>query len=100
MVVGVGVAWWWCWAIVIVALAMMGLLALSHRLYRWFIKKRGLFFSLRAIPLHWAYFLYSGLTFGADALRFLMKSWTKPALGASVLKRTLSLKSVQSEKSK
>jgi glycosyltransferase involved in cell wall biosynthesis len=100
MVVGVGVAWWWRWAIVIVGLAMMGLLALNHRLYRWFIKKRGLFFPLRAILLHWAYFLYSGLTFGAGALGFLMKSWTKPTLGASVLKRTLSVKSVQSEKSK
>ena len=100
MVVGVGVALRWRWAIVIVGLAMMGLLALNHRLYRWFIKKRGLFFSLRAIPLHWAYFLYSGLTFGAGALRFLMKSWTKPTLRASVLKRTISVKSVQSEKSK
>lgn len=97
MVVGLGVAWWWRWAIVVVGLAMAGLLALNHRLYRLFIKKRGWLFALRAIPLHWAYFLYSGSAFGIGVLRFLMKSWTRPGLGASDLRP---VKPVQSEKPK
>ncbi|BCA55523.1 hypothetical protein W02_26630 [Nitrospira sp. KM1] len=79
MVVSLGIVWWWPWAIVITALSIVGLLALNHQLYGFFIKKRGLSFSLRAIPLHWVYFLYSGLAFGAGALRFLMISRTRPA---------------------
>jgi len=41
------------------------LLLLNFNLYRFFRRKRGWFFLVRAIPLHWFYFLYSALTFGA-----------------------------------
>lgn len=100
LVGGLAVAWWSRWAIVVVGLAMAGLLALNHRLYRLFVRKRGWLFALRAIPLHWAYFLYSGLAFGIGLLRFLTKSWTRPAFRDSDLKGALSVKSVPSEKAK
>ena len=100
LVAGLAVAWWWRWAIVVVGLATAGLLALNQRLYRLFVRKRGWLFAFRAIPLHWAYFLYSGLAFGIGLLRFLTKSWTRPAFRDSDLKGRLSVKSVPSEKAK
>ncbi len=39
------------------------LLGLNFDFYRFLIQKRGLGFALKALPLHWLYFLYSGLTF-------------------------------------
>ena len=39
------------------------LLVLNHGFYRFLARKRGLGFTLKALPLHWLYFLYSGLAF-------------------------------------
>jgi GT2 family glycosyltransferase len=36
---------------------------LNHRLYIFLLKKRGLFFAIRSIPLHFLYYLYSGISF-------------------------------------
>lgn len=46
----------------VVALGI-ALLALNWDLYKFFWGKRGLFFTLRAIPLHWFYYLYSSAVF-------------------------------------
>jgi len=52
-----------------VAAAIMAsvLLFLNRDLYRFFKRKRGWFFLLCAIPLHWFYFLYSTITLGIVA---------------------------------
>jgi len=39
------------------------LFALNLDLYKFFMKKRGIFFMLKTIPWHWFYFFYSGLAF-------------------------------------
>ena len=39
------------------------LLGLNYSFYRFLAEKRGIGFALKAIPLHWLYFLYSGLAF-------------------------------------
>ncbi len=44
------------------------LVTLNARLYRFFLKKRGLWFTVRVVPWHWFYFLYSGMG-------FLMGTW-------------------------
>ena len=44
-------------------LCTVALLALNIDVYRFFWRKRGLWFAVRSVPLHWAYYLYSGLTF-------------------------------------
>lgn len=50
------------------------LIWLNAALYRFFITKRGVWFTIRVLPWHWLYFLYSGLAFGLGILRFtLMK---------------------------
>jgi GT2 family glycosyltransferase len=46
------------------------LLALADlELWRYFIRLRGVWFTLRAAPLHWLYYLYSGAAFAFAAMR-------------------------------
>ena len=54
--------------------AVMGLMLffLNIRLYRFFLEKRGLRFTVLAIPWHWLYFLYSGVAFGIGTLRYFV----------------------------
>ena len=47
------------------------LLVLNLRLYRFFASRRGLWFVLRAIPLHWFYYLYSGSAFALGVVMWL-----------------------------
>lgn len=47
------------------------LVALNFRLYRFFLKKRGLWFTAQAVVWHWFYFLYSGVAFGIGTLRYM-----------------------------
>lgn len=46
------------------------LLALNAPLYRFFWRKRGLWFAIRTIPWHWLYYLYSGVAFALGLVRF------------------------------
>ena len=55
-----------CWA--------AGLLWLNRDVYRFFRQKRGLKFTLMAIPWHWLYFFYSGVAFVLGTLRFYIRS--------------------------
>lgn len=51
------------------ATGLAGLLFwLNLNLYRFFYRKRGLFFVLRAIPLHWLYYIYNAISFGCGLL--------------------------------
>jgi len=49
----------------------MLLLMLNRDLFLFFYRKRGFWFMLRAIPLHFLYFLSSGLAFGVVYLRHI-----------------------------
>ena len=46
------------------------LLWLNMKIYRFFYRKRGFVFSIRAIFMHWLYYLYSGLAFIGGALLY------------------------------
>jgi glycosyltransferase involved in cell wall biosynthesis len=48
--------------------SLMITIALNHRFYRFLARKRGLWFAIRAVPLHLAYFLYSGASFVAGCV--------------------------------
>src|SRR4029078_1075487 len=39
------------------------LLFLNRDFYGFLLRRRGLWFALRAIPVHWLYYLYSAITF-------------------------------------
>jgi glycosyltransferase involved in cell wall biosynthesis len=57
----IGAAWPPAWSVA-GALAL-ALLALNRQLYRFFAARRGGFFALRAIPMHWLYYFYNGVSF-------------------------------------
>jgi hypothetical protein len=50
------------------------LLALNVPLYRFFYRKRGAWFALRAVPCHWLYYVYSGLAFGIGTIRYRLSA--------------------------
>jgi len=69
-----GVGWWWRDAFIVAGTFILALLALSARLYRFFMQKRGWWFTLRVVPWHWLYFFYSGLALGIGIVRHLCVS--------------------------
>jgi len=44
-------------------LSLLITLALNHRFYGFLARRRGIWFAIRAVLLHLAYFLYSGASF-------------------------------------
>ncbi len=44
-------------------LSALGLLVLNRDLYAFFARQRGVMFAMKAIPLHWLYYLYACLAF-------------------------------------
>jgi len=46
----------------------LALVWLNLDLYRFFYRKRGLWFALKVIPLHWLYYLYNAVSFGAGTV--------------------------------
>ncbi|MBK5281958.1 MAG: glycosyltransferase [Nitrospiraceae bacterium] len=70
--------------LLLVGAVVMGLMLfiLNVRLYRFFLEKRGLRFSVQAIPWHWLYFLYSGVAFAIGTvchLAYRDRGFGKPA---------------------
>ena len=55
-------------------LAIAGaLLILNRRLYAFFLRKRGLWFTLAALPWHWLYYLYNSLSFTLGTLSYFLR---------------------------
>ncbi len=71
-------AWWWSGAIVVAGVLSLSLLALNVPLYRFFQRKRGLWFTLRVVPWHWFYYFYSGLAFAIGVMRYLFSGRRLP----------------------
>jgi len=53
------------------AISLLITIALNHRFYRFLARKRGLWFAIRSVPLHLAYFLYSGAAFVVGCVKAL-----------------------------
>ncbi len=58
-------------AVVAALAAALGLLAVNFGFYRFLARKRGWWFALRAIPLHWLYYLLCGVGFVVGSFRAL-----------------------------
>lgn len=69
------VAWWWPGAVAMMGVLGLALCLLNFPLYRFFWRKRGLWFAIRTLPWHWLYYFYSGLAFALGTVRAL---WQKP----------------------
>jgi hypothetical protein len=48
--------------------------AMNHRLFRFFARCRGSAFALAAIPMHLLYFFYSGIAFGMGTFLFATRA--------------------------
>jgi hypothetical protein len=69
---------WWdarAWSLGVVPLSV--LLVCNRRLYAFLLRERGPWFLLRVLPLHWLYFLYSGLAFAGSILVSTLV-WRRP----------------------
>ena len=65
-------SFWQPLAIVAAGVMALILLILNASLYRFFLRKRGLRFTLQAIPWHWFYFFYSGVGFALGVARHII----------------------------
>lgn len=61
----------WYFPLLVTAIAILCVLIyLNLSVYKFFWKKRGLFFTVRVLPWHWLYYLYSGLAFAIGTGRY------------------------------
>jgi hypothetical protein len=51
------------WSYLLIVIWIVILLGLNWKLYHFFSKQRGLFFTMRAILWHWFYYFYSSVAF-------------------------------------
>jgi GT2 family glycosyltransferase len=58
---------------VAIVLVVAGLLLLNRDFYGFLLRRRGLWFTLRAIPLHWLYYFYSAVTFAVVNLQWRLR---------------------------
>ena len=72
----IGVVQWEGFLVIAGALILL-LLLINAPLYRFFRQKRGLFFTIRVIPFHWGYYLYSGLAFAIGLVGYIRKIITR-----------------------
>ncbi len=57
---------------------MIILFILNWDVYRFFLNKRGLGFTLKVIPFHWIYFVYSGMAFASVYISTKIRSLLTP----------------------
>jgi hypothetical protein len=63
LIIAPGLALFQWGALELCAGAVFAVIVLNRDLYVFFLRERGLFFTLAAIPLHLLYFIYGGLTY-------------------------------------
>lgn len=62
------------WSLAVSGLCVAALLWANRRFYGFLVRRRGAWFALRAIPLHWLYYLYSVAAFGLGVLAHLARA--------------------------
>ncbi len=58
------------WLLYLAILSTIVIIVLNWDFYRFFVNKRGLYFTIKILPWHWLYFLYSGLAFSIGFARY------------------------------
>lgn len=80
----VGTFWWSGFFAIAVFLGCL-LLTINFPVYRFFLEKRGFWFTLRVIPWHWFYFLYGGLGFAIGTINHLLHLYYNPISNISTV---------------
>ena len=60
---------WWTNALWGALAQFVLFLVINAHVYRFFLRKRGLWFALRVIPMHYQYYFYGGVAFAAGMVR-------------------------------
>jgi len=68
-----------------IILLTLSLLALNHRVYRFFLEKRGFVFALAAVPTHWFYYFYSGLAWACCCAAHFASGLRTPSAAPTVI---------------
>ncbi|MGB5961010.1 MAG: glycosyltransferase family A protein [Coleofasciculaceae cyanobacterium] len=71
-------AFWSSGFLVLAGVLSLLLLVINASVYRFFLQKRGVWFTVRVIPWHWLYFFYSGLTFIVGTIRYNYRKLFSP----------------------
>jgi glycosyltransferase involved in cell wall biosynthesis len=77
-------SFWWIGCLGITLLCCLLLLALNFPVYKFFYEKRGLIFTLKALPWHWLYYMYSGLGFVVALIRYYSLNHWLPKVSSFV----------------
>jgi len=62
-------SFWHPLALALAGVMALMLLILNAPLYRFFLRKRGIRFTLQSLPYHWLYFFYCGVAFAVGTVR-------------------------------
>jgi glycosyltransferase involved in cell wall biosynthesis len=77
-------AFWWTGFLALAGVLSLALLVLNAPVYRFFLDKRGFWFTLQVIPWHWLYFFYCGLAFAIGTANYHVRQWLSPTSNLSV----------------
>lgn len=64
----------WNVSLTVFAMLVLALAILNWPVYLWFARRRGFWFAMRAVWLHWFYYFYSGCAFVAGAITHYTES--------------------------
>lgn len=70
LLIGVGWASWRPKSLLVAGFFALFLFLINMPVYRFFLRRRGLWFTLKVIPWHWLYYFYGGLAFLLGSLRY------------------------------
>jgi glycosyltransferase involved in cell wall biosynthesis len=66
-------AFFWPGILALALFFVFMLFIMNRRMYLFFYSKRGFYFTVKVVPWHWVYFLYSGMVFGIGLIQFKIK---------------------------
>jgi glycosyltransferase involved in cell wall biosynthesis len=64
---------WNQWFLVGAVIGLLPVIGWNHKLYRFYYEHGGTRFCLRAVAMHWLYYIYSTIAFGAGCLKYLAR---------------------------
>ncbi len=82
---GLGV--WRPWALAGAATGFAIVTVVNWDFYQYFFKRRGIWFTLRVVPMHWLYFLYCGFGAGVGTLQHVLSNEKRAGAPATVTGR-------------
>ena len=85
-------SFWQPLALIGTSVMVLILVMLNAPLYRFFLRKRGIRFTIQSLPFHWLYFFYSGVAFAVGTMRHLVSYDPSPG-SLSLIKEQASTES-------